>query len=253
MLDYILVVLCLAAFVAGFVDAVVGGGGLIQTPLTIVLLPNIAVSQILGALKIPAFTGTSFAAYQYQKKVTIRWKPLLFMMVLTLLCSYLGATLLNYMNNNIMKPLLLVILVLLLLYTLIKKDFGMQIENSRTEKQKLVNSIIMSCILGFYEGFIGPGTGSFLVVGFITFLGYDFLNASANAKMVNLAGNLGSIILFVTKGKMLWHIALPMAVCNGLGGYCGAKFAIKKGNSFIRLFFIIVVTGTLIRFAYDVF
>jgi hypothetical protein len=104
-----------------------------------------------------------------------------------------------------------------------------------------------------YDGFIGPGTGSFLVVAFIAIMGFDFLHASANAKMVNLATNFGSICLFILKGKIIWAIALPMAASNALGGWIGAKLAINKGNSFIRIFFLVVVVGTLIRFAYDVF
>jgi uncharacterized membrane protein YfcA len=111
----------------------------------------------------------------------------------------------------------------------------------------------MSLCIGFYDGFIGPGTGSLLVLGFVAILGFDFLHASANAKMVNLATNFGSICLFVLKGKIIWAIAIPMAFCNAIGGWMGAKLAIKKGNEFIRIFFLIIVVATLIRFGYDVF
>lgn len=113
--------------------------------------------------------------------------------------------------------------------------------------------MLISVVIGFYDGFIGPGTGSFFMLAFIALLGFDFLHASANAKMVNLATNFGSICLFIIKGKILWHIALPMAVCNGLGGYLGAKLAISKGNSFIRIFFLIILIVTMSRFAWDVF
>lgn len=120
-------------------------------------------------------------------------------------------------------------------------------------KKQLINAISISFIVGLYDGFIGPGTGSFLVVAFIALMGFDFLHASANAKMVNLATNFGSICLFMLKGKIIWAIAIPMAVSNAFGGLLGAKLAINKGNSFIRIFFLVVVVGTLIRFAYDVF
>ena len=126
-------------------------------------------------------------------------------------------------------------------------------DKNHTPKRQLLYSILMSVCIGFYDGFIGPGTGSFLVLGFVAILGFDFLHASANAKMVNVATNFGSICLFVLKGKIIWAIAIPMAVCNALGGFIGAKVAIKKGNGFIRIFFLIVVVGTLIRFGYDVF
>ena len=111
----------------------------------------------------------------------------------------------------------------------------------------------ISLVIGFYDGFIGPGAGSFLILAFISLLGYDFLHASAHAKLVNLATNLGSIVLFTIKGKIIWTAALPMAVCNALGGALGARMAIAKGNRFIRIFFLVIVLGTLLRFAWDVF
>jgi uncharacterized membrane protein YfcA len=114
-------------------------------------------------------------------------------------------------------------------------------------------AVVISLLVGFYDGFIGPGTGSFLVLGFVSILGFDFLHASANAKMVNLATNFGSICLFVLKGKIIWAFAIPMAFCNAFGGWLGAKLAIKKGNTFIRKFFLFVVILTLLRFGYDVF
>ncbi|HEY4617256.1 MAG TPA: TSUP family transporter [Flavobacterium sp.] len=251
--SYIIILLCVAAFGAGFIDAIVGGGGLIQTPAGLILLPNLPVSTVIGTLKIPAFSGTSFAAYQYLKKVTMNWKLLLIMMVLALPSAFLGSTLLTYMSNDFMKPLLLFILSLLAIYTYAKKNFGQHVEKNISERTQIFNAIGISFIVGFYDGFIGPGTGSFLVVAFIALMGFDFLHASANAKMVNLATNFGSICLFVLKGKIIWAIAVPMAVCNAIGGFVGAKLAISKGNNFIRIFFLVVVVGTLLRFAYDVF
>ena len=250
---YILVLLCIAAFVAGFVDAIVGGGGLIQTPMGLVMLPNLSVSTVVGTLKIPAFSGTFFAAIQYLKKVEMNWKLLLIMMILAFPSAYAGSTLLTYVSNDFMKPLLLVVLSILVVYTYAKKNFGDHVDKSHSSTQQIVYAVLISFIIGFYDGFIGPGTGSFLVLAFITLLGFDFLQASANAKMVNLATNFGSIVLFISKGKIIWTIAIPMAVCNAIGGILGAKLAINRGNKFIRIFFLIVVIGTLIRFGYDVF
>ena len=250
---YILLLLCIAAFFAGFVDAIVGGGGLIQAPIALILLPNLAVSSIIGSLKIPAFSGTSFAANQYLKKVDMNWKLLSIMAVVAFASAFLGSNLLTKVHNDFMKPLLLVVLTLIAIYTFTKKDFGIHQAKEHTVKRQLLLAVSMSVLLGFYDGFIGPGTGSFLVLAFVTVLGFDFLHASANAKMVNLATNFGSICLFVLKGKIIWAIAIPMAICNALGGWIGAKLAIKKGNGFIRIFFLIVVIGTLLRFGYDVF
>ncbi|MBX9888797.1 MAG: TSUP family transporter [Flavobacteriaceae bacterium] len=250
---YIIVLLCVAAFVAGFIDAIVGGGGLIQTPAGLVLLPNLPVATVVGTLKIPAFSGTSFAAYQYMKKVTMNWKLLFIMMGLALPSAFLGSTLLIYMSNGFMKPLLLFILSLLAIYTYAKKNFGQHVAKEMSDSQQIINAVLISVIVGFYDGFIGPGTGSFFVVAFIALMGFDFLHASANAKMVNLATNFGSICLFVIKGKIIWAIAIPMAASNAFGGWLGAKLAINKGNGFIRVFFLVVVIATLVRFAYDVF
>ncbi len=247
-----ILLLCIAAFAAGFVDAIVGGGGLIQTPMGLILLPQLPVSSVVGSLKIPAFSGTAFAAAQYVKKVTINWKLLLPMMALAMMASFAGSYLLTMVHNDFMKPVLLVVLSLVAIYTFIKKDFGQHKEKLHSPTLHIFYSLLISVVIGFYDGFIGPGAGSFLVLAFVALMGYDFLHASANAKMVNLATNFGSILLFVIKGKIIWAVAIPMAFCNAAGGFTGAKFAIYKGNKFIRVFFLIIVGCTLIRFGYDV-
>ncbi len=158
----ILFFLCLAAFFAGFVDAIVGGGGLIQTPVALILLPNYSVASIIGSLKIPAFSGTSFAAFQYLKKVQMNWKLLLIMSVVAFMSAFAGSMLLTAVSNDFMKPLLLVVLTLLAIYTFMKKNFGQHQEKLMTMKQQLWYAIIISITVGFYDGFIGPGTEVFL-------------------------------------------------------------------------------------------
>lgn len=250
---YIIIILCLASFVAGFIDAIVGGGGLIQTPVALILLPNVSIASIIGTLKIPGFSGTSIATIQYLKKVKVNWQLFSIMAIVSFIFAFLGSSLLNVMRNDFMKPLLLMILVLLLLYTYFKKDFGQFITSKLTKKQQYLVAIAISMILGFYDGFIGPGTGSLLIIAFIAFLGFDFLQSSAYAKLVNLATNIGSITLFVIEGKIIWSIAIPMAICNATGAWLGARLAISKGNQFIRIFFLIIATIMLLRFGYDVF
>ncbi len=247
-----IILLCIAAFAAGFVDAIVGGGGLIQLPAALILLPHLPVANVIGSLKIPAFTGTSFAAYQYAKQVTLNVKLLVLMCLLAFSCSFAGSELLTLVSNNFMKPVLLVVLTFVAIYTFRKKNFGQQSHKEHTPTQQLWYGAAISVAIGFYDGFIGPGAGSFLIMAFIALMGFDFLHASANAKMVNLATNFGSIMLFLLKGKIIWAIAIPMAVSNAVGGIIGAKLAIAKGNKFIRLFFLLVIIGTLIRFGFDV-
>ncbi|WP_396197151.1 sulfite exporter TauE/SafE family protein [Flavobacterium sp.] len=250
---YIIIFLCLASFVAGFVDAIVGGGGLIQTPIALVLLPNISIASVIGTLKIPGFSGTSMAAYQYLKTTKVNWRLFLIMAFVSFGFAYLGSSLLNIMQNDFMKPLLFLVLILLLLYTYFKKDFGQFQIEKLTHKQTYIYGIVICVFLGFYDGFIGPGTGSLLIMAFIAILGFDFLQANMYAKLVNLATNFGSITLFVLKGKIIWTIAIPMALCNVTGSWLGARLAISKGNGFIRIFFLIVVGIALLRFGYDVF
>jgi uncharacterized protein len=248
-----LIILCCIAFAAGFVDAIAGGGGLIQTPLSIVMLPQLPVATVIGTLKIPAFSGTSIAAMQYAKKVKLNYKRLAAMAIIAFCAAVAGSNLLSMVSNSFMKPVLLFVLIAVAIYTYSNKQFGIHTHKAHTEKQQLMYALAISLVIGFYDGFIGPGAGSFLVIAFISLLGFDFLKASANAKFVNLATNLGSICFFLYKGTILFKIAIPMAICNAIGGALGARLAIFKGNKFIRLFFLFIICLTIIRFAYDVF
>jgi uncharacterized membrane protein YfcA len=250
---YDLLLLCLAAFCAGFVDAIVGGGGLIQLPAALIILPQFDVQSVIATLKIPAFSGTAIAARQYLKKVQMNWKLLGIVCTIAFFASYAGSQVLVLVRNDFMKPVLLVVLSIVAVYTFIKKDFGQQEAAHLPPGKELQRGILISMVIGFYDGFIGPGAGSFLIMAFVILLGYNFLSASAHAKMVNLATNLGSVTLFFIKGAIIWNIALPMAAANMLGGFTGAKLAIARGNKFIRVFFLVIVIGILVRFCWDVF
>lgn len=251
-MDSVLILLCFIAFLAGFLDAIVGGGGLIQTPAGLILMPQESVARVIGSLKIPSFAGTFFAAKQYLQKVKIPLNRLLLFSILAFSSSYIGSFCLTKVSNHFMKPVIFIVLVLVAIYTFSKKDFGQK--NKDNSKVFSTTTCIYICIaLGFYDGFIGPGAGSLLVLAFISFLGFDFLEANAHAKVVNLATNLGSITLFAMKGSIIWSVAFPMAVCNAMGGLIGSKLAIAKGNQFIRTVFLIVIIGTLCRLGYDVF
>jgi uncharacterized membrane protein YfcA len=248
-----IILLCLFAFLAGFVDAIVGGGGLIQTPAGLILLPQYPVASVIGSLKIPAFTGTAFAARQYLKKVQVNWKQVSLMGIVAFLAAFAGSELLSQVSNQFMKPIIFVVLIGVALYTYTQKSFGQHTHKNIHPKHQFAYSLLISLVIGFYDGFIGPGAGSFLVMAFIGILGYDFLKAGTHAKLINLSTNLGSISLFMLKGSILWSVAIPMAISNGIGGILGAKLAIYKGNQFIRIFFLLIVTATLLRFGYDIF
>ncbi len=223
-----LTLLCMVAFVAGFVDAIVGGGGLIQTPASLVLLPQFPVATVIGTLKIPAGCGTGFAAAQYARRVRLLWKELGMMASLAFVAAIAGSKLLTVVSNHFMKPFLLAVLVVVALYTFINKNFGHHSHKTHSPRRQQTYALAISGSIGFYDGFIGPGAGTFLVLAFISILGFDFLKASAHAKFVNLSTNFGSIIFFALSGKIIYAIALPMAVCNALGGWLGARLALAE-------------------------
>ena len=248
-----IVILCIAAFAAGFIDSIVGGGGLVQTPTVLVTLPGYPLSVLLGTTKIPAILGTSVAAFQYAVKVVIKWRLLGLMLPIALVAAYTGSMTISRVSSTFMKPVFFCMLIVVLIYTYRKKDFGTANVRSISAKKEQQYGALFALLIGFYDGFIGPGAGSFLVLFFISVIGFDFLKASAHAKLVNVATNLGSIIFFTGNGSILYQYAVPMAVFNFTGSLIGARLAILKGNKFIRIFFLIVITGTIIRFGYDIF
>lgn len=248
-----IILLCLAAFLAGFTDAISGGGGLIQTPAALILLPQYPVVTVIGSLKLPASSGTLIAAIQYARKIKLNALMISVLIVIAFSAAFAGSKLLSMINNDFIKPFLLIVLIGVAIYTYSNKKFGAHTEKDHSVSQQWYGAIIISLVLGFYDGFIGPGAGSFMMLAFITMLGFDFLTASAHTKMVNLASNIGSLVFFIISGKILYAIAIPMAVCNALGGLLGARLAILKGNAFIRIFFLAVVVIVIIRFAWDVF
>lgn len=248
-----LLLLCLFAFLAGWVDAIAGGGGLIQTPASLIMLPQLPVATVIGSLKIPAICGTSLAVIQYMKRLSLQWKTMLAYCLLAFIAAFAGSTLLSSIGNKWMKPIILVALTGVAIFTFANTNWGQQQQKNISDRTYHTRMALICVVLGFYDGFIGPGAGSFLMMAFITFLGMDFLQAGANAKLVNVSTNLGSIALFLLKGSIIWTIAIPMSFSNGLGGFLGAKMAISKGNIFIRRLFLFVILLTLIRFGYDVF
>jgi uncharacterized protein len=247
-----MIILCLAALAAGFIDAIVGGGGLIQTPAVLITLPDHSVATLLGTTKIPSLSGTASAALQYARKVQLQWKLLAILCMVAMAAAYAGSKTVSIVSNSFMKPIIFGVLIVVAVYTYAKKDFGTSTQARKTLKQQFIYGVLFALIIGFYDGFIGPGAGSFLVLFFITILGFDFLQASAHAKFINVATNTGSIIFFAGSGNILYHYAIPMAVCNFLGSLMGARLAILKGNKFIRIFFLLVIAATIIRFGYDI-
>ncbi|WP_420147064.1 sulfite exporter TauE/SafE family protein [Spirosoma sp.] len=246
-----IITLCGFSFLAGFIDAIIGGGGLIQTPAILFTLPQYPIPTLLGTTKIPSLCGSLMGAFQYSRHIAILGRRIAPMMLIAFVASWLGSWTLTHVPNSFMKPLALAILVTVFVYTFMKKDFGQVTEQPISERQQKTRMWLMGAVIGFYDGFFGPGTGSFLVLGFIALIGFDFLKASAHAKLVNAATNLASVLFFTSKGYIVYTFALPMAIANLSGAFVGARLAILKGNQFIRVFFLLVISCTILRFALD--
>jgi len=247
-----LYLLCLFAFLAGFIDSIVGGGGLVQVPAFFVLYPQLSVPNIIGTNRIASAVGTSVAAWNYARSVQIPWKTVLYAGVSAAIFSYLGATVQSLLPSSVLKPIILVLIVAIAVHTYKKKDFGHS-ERFRVAPERLGWwAAGIGAVLGFYNGFVGPGTGSLLVFGFVSVIGYSFLTSSAISKVVNVVADVSSLIFFLTNKYVLFHLALPMMVCNVAGSYLGSRMAVLRGNSFIRKVFLVVVAGIVLRFAWDV-
>jgi uncharacterized protein len=248
-----MIIVCIAAFAAGFIDAIAGGGGLVQTPATLITLPNHSLATLLGTTKIPSLFGASIAAFQYSLNVKLNCKLLALMCSIALAAAYAGSKTVAAVSNTFMKPILFCVLIFVALYTYFKKDFGLAVTTSISKTKQVLYTLLFALLIGFYDGFIGPGAGSFMVLFFINALGFDFLKASAHSKLLNVSTNIGSILYFSGSGHILYQYAIPMAIFNFAGSLLGARLALLKGNKFIRIFFLLVVVGTIIRFGYDIF
>lgn len=251
-----LLLLCFFAFLAGFIDAIVGGGGLIQLPALLLLLPEVPVPVVLGTGKVASLAGTAAALRRYlggSAAVPLRWRPVAVTALVAGGFALLGARAVSGLHKEAVRPLVLGLLVLMAGYTFWRKDFGRLHAPRLHGPRELLTGIGLGATLGFYDGFFGPGTGSLLLFAFVGLFGYDFISASASAKVVNVATNLVALLYFVSTGQVLYHIALPMAACNMLGSTLGARLALRRGTGFVRGLFLVVVSGFILKLAWETF
>ncbi len=240
------------AFLAGFIDAVVGGGGLLQLPALLITMPNQSVSTVFGTNKISAFLGTSSAAIQYARKIKFNYPLLLNVATFAFVASHFGAKAVSLIKPEVIKPILLIILILIAIFIIKKKNIGLtQTKQVSPPKQFLFGALI-GLTVGFYDGFFGPGTGSFLMLGFVTLLGFEFLAATAHAKIINCLTNISALIVFISQGNFIMSIGLFMASMNITGNILGSKMALKKGNTFVRKIFLVSMTLLILRYGWDV-
>ncbi len=237
-------------FIAGFVDSIAGGGGLIQIPALIFFAPQAPIAMLLGTNKISSVFGTALAMVQYIRKTDVDWKSVIPGAISAFVLSFIGAKVVTVISNDFLKPLVLVLLVVIAIYTFFNKDFGSVARHKLGHGKQLMFGLILGGAIGFYDGFFGPGTGSFLIFMFISIYGYDFLHASACSKIINVSTNLAAILYFGIAGSIYWKLGLAMAVFNVAGSYIGSKMAIDKGNKFIRVIFLLVLAAIIARLAY---
>ena len=241
------------AFLAGFIDSVAGGGGLVQVPALFVLMPSVAAPTLLGTNKFASIWGTIFATFQYSRRVPMEWRATLPTCFAAVLFGFLGARTVAHMPADFLRPLILVLLAGVLAYTLWRKDLGSLHAPKLTHAQQLWVGLATGSAIGFYDGFFGPGTGSFLIIAFVGLFGFSFLAASASAKAVNVITNGAALGYFVTHGHVLYEVAVPMALCNVAGSLVGTRLALRLGSGFVRAVFLLVVSALLARYAWDVF
>jgi uncharacterized membrane protein YfcA len=241
-----LLFLCVTAFVAGAVDAIVGGGGLLQLPAMLLVNPGGAVVYSLATSKMVGLVGTSAAAVTFGRRMPLDWRAVGQMAVLTLPASVAGAAVASALPASVLKAVVLCALVVVGLYTWRKPNFGVEENRRFTPRGELLAMAVGGAAIGFWDGLGPPGTGSFLVFLLVGVIGYAFLRASAVAKVVNIAANMGALVFFIPAGKVLWGLGAAMAVCNLAGGVVGASVAMKRGSAFVRKVFLAVVSGLIV-------
>ncbi|RBA24612.1 TSUP family transporter [Herminiimonas fonticola] len=251
MTDY--VILAAAAFLAGMIDAVVGGGGLIQIPALFSALPNVAPATLLGTSKFAGIWGTGAAAVGFARRVRLQWSTAVPAASAAFALSFAGAYTVTHVPPDFIRKFLPFILLAVAAYTYKKKDFGSIHAPLHVGSREKLFAILVGGGIGFYDGFFGPGTGSFLVFLFVRFFGFDFLGASAVAKVVNVACNLSALMWFGYSGHLLWQLGVVMAICNVLGSLIGIRLALKHGTGFVRKLFLLVVSGLILKTGYDAF
>jgi len=242
-----------AAFFAGFVDSIVGGGGLIQVPALLAGYPNIAPQELLGTNKLGGICGTGSAVYRYARFVRIPWRSLLPAAGLAFLAALAGASLVSRVPAAVFRPLVPVMLAGVLAYVLCRKDLGAVHRPVVLSRRRTILASAAISAIGLYDGFFGPGTGTFLMLLFVRVHGFDFLNASAAARLINVATNAGALVYFGVHADIHWAVGLCLGVCSASGSIAGIRTARRHGTGFVKIVFIAVVSALIAKTAWDGF
>lgn len=245
-----LVLLVLVGFSAGWVDAVVGGGGLLQLPV-LLTVPGISPVQALATNKLGSIFGTTTSALTYIRRVRPSLRTAAPTALAALAASYLGAKVAAWLPEEVITPVIIAALLGVGIFTAAKPHVGKLERLRHVGLGHLARAVGVGAVVGFYDGVLGPGTGTFLIIGLVMVLGFNFLNASAHAKIVNVATNVGALLSFGPAGHVLVGLGLLLGAANLLGGYTGARMAIAKGSQFVRVIFLIVVFVLVAKLGWD--
>lgn len=248
----VFILLVLAALTAGWVDSVVGGGGLVQLPALLIAFPSAAPVHLLATNKMASIAGTTVSSVTYWRRVRPDPRTALALAVPAFAGSLLGALIASHLPRSAFNPVILVALVVVMIYTLAKPAMGQTTALRFTGRKHVALAGLAGFLIGIYDGALGPGTGSFLVFALVGLLGYAFLEASAKAKIANFATNLASLVIFIPQGAGFWKLGIAMAAANMTGGYVGARTAVAAGANFVRIVFVVVVSAFILRIGYDV-
>ncbi|MDZ5143781.1 sulfite exporter TauE/SafE family protein [Microbacterium testaceum] len=248
-----LVLLLIAAGVAGWVDAVVGGGGLIQLPALVIAVPkDVATPFILGTNKLSSFFGTLSASWVYLRKIRVQLVLLIPLVAGAYAGSTAGAALSRFVPREVLTPIVLVAVIAVALYTLLKPRMGLHHEPRHDKAVAIAwRAAAIGLAVGFYDGILGPGTGSFFVILIVSVLGYGFLQASVNAKIANLTTNLAALAVYGVHGEILLVLGFAMAAMNIIGGFIGAHMATRRGSGFVRIVFLVTLSILIVKLAWD--
>lgn len=248
-----LVLLLTAALFAGFIDAVAGGGGLVQVPSLLMALPAESPATVFGTNKIASVFGTGNAALRFARRIALPWRIALPAAAAAFVFSFVGAAAVAWMPKDVVRPLVLCLLILVLIYTVVKPQFGAVAGDGLAPRLERRVALLVGAVLGFYDGFFGPGAGSFMIFAFVHWFRLDFLHASATSKVVNFCTNAAALLYFVPSGHVLWGVGLGMAAFNIVGALLGARMALRHGSGFVRVVFIVVAAVLIARLGYDTF
>lgn len=248
----VLALLALAALTAGFVDAVVGGGGLVQLPALVLAFPGATPVQLLATNKLSSACGVTVSAATYYRRVRPDPQTFLPLMAFAFLGAIGGAFTATLIPKEAFSPIILVVLIGVGLYVLLKPDLGSVTELRFSAHHHTIAAVLVGLGIGYYDGVLGPGTGSFFVISLVALLGYNFLEASAKARLANWATNVASLVVFVPMGAVMWKVGLLMGAANIAGAYLGARVAVHRGARFVRVFFVVVVGAFVVRLGGEV-